>query len=70
MVVAKQPSDPLMILAALDECQRQAQRCIDESSNAQNPRLRADWLALAEQWVRTAEQVASLTAKRQRLARR
>jgi hypothetical protein len=59
MVVAKQPPDPTMIRAALEECQRQAQKCIDESMTAPSPTLRADWLALAEQWVRTAERVAS-----------
>jgi len=69
MVVGKQRPDALMARAALDECQRQAQRCIDESSNAQSPGLRADWLALAEQWVRTAEKVASQMEKDQRQAR-
>jgi hypothetical protein len=65
MVVAKQPPDPLMVRAALEECQRQAQKCIDESMTAPSPVSRADWLALAEQWVRTAEQVASQIEKDQ-----
>ena len=45
--------------AALKECQRQAQKCIDEFNKAQKPTLRADWLALAEQWVKLAERVAA-----------
>jgi len=59
MVVAKQPPDPTMVRVALEECRRQAQKCIDESTKAQSPGLRVDWLALAEQWVRTAEGVVS-----------
>jgi hypothetical protein len=43
---------------ALEECRRQAQKCIDESTKAQSPTPRADWLALAEQWVNLAERLA------------
>jgi hypothetical protein len=56
MVVAQQPSGQMM--TALKECQRQAQKCVDESIKAQSAILRSDWLALAEGWVRTAERVA------------
>jgi hypothetical protein len=66
MVVAKQPPDPMMVRAVLEECQRQAQKCIDESIKAQRPGLRADWVALAEQWVRTAERVAAQIDKDRR----
>ena len=42
----------------LEECRRQAQKCIDKSAKAQSPSLRADWLALAEQSVNLAERLA------------
>ena len=41
----------------LEECRRQAQKCLDESAKAESPRMKALWLALAEQWVNTAERV-------------
>jgi len=44
-----------MVKATLEECRRQAQKCVDESTLAQNPSLKAHWLALAEQWVTAAE---------------
>jgi hypothetical protein len=57
--MVKQPPDPAVTRAALDECRRQAQKCIDESAKAETPSLRADWLALAEQWVKLAERIAN-----------
>jgi hypothetical protein len=58
MVVAQQPSGQMM--TALKECRRQAQKCVDESIKAPSATLRSGWLALAEDWVRTAERVAGL----------
>src|SRR5262245_64440042 len=59
-------SGPSAASTALEECRRQAQKCIDESTRVQSPSLRADWLALAEQWIRTAQRGASHTARDQR----
>jgi hypothetical protein len=56
--MVKQPLDPAVARAALEECRRQAQKCIDESAKAETPALRASWLALAEQWVHLAERLA------------
>lgn len=53
MVVAQQPSGQMM--TALKECQQQAQKCVDELIKAPSATLRSNWLALAEDWVRTAE---------------
>ena len=64
--MVKQPLDPLVARIALEECRQQAQKCIDESAKGQTPTLRASWLALAEQWVRTAERVASQIDRDQR----
>jgi hypothetical protein len=61
-----EPLGPVAARIALEECRRQAQKCVDESIKAQSPGLRADWLALAEQWVRTAERVAAQIKKDQR----
>lgn len=47
-------------MTALKECQRQAQKCVDEFIKAPSAPLRSGWLALAEDWVRTAERVAGL----------
>ena len=56
--MVKQPLDPAVTRAAIAECRRQAQKCIDESSKAETPTLRASWLALAEQWVNLVERIA------------
>jgi hypothetical protein len=34
--MVKQPLDPLVACAALEECRLQAQKCIDESAKAGN----------------------------------
>ena len=60
------PIGPVAFRIALEECRQQAQKCIDESAKAETPTLRASWLALAEQWVRTAERVASQIDRDQR----
>ena len=51
------PVGPVAVRIALEECRRQAQKCIDESARAQSSTLKTDWLALAEQWVSLAEQL-------------
>jgi hypothetical protein len=48
---------PVAVRIALEECRRQAQKCIDESTKAQSWTLKTDWLALAEQWVTLAERL-------------
>ena len=57
--MVRRPLDPVAARIALEECRRQAQKCIDESAKAETPTLRASWLALAEQWVRMAERVSA-----------
>ena len=57
MVVPKQSSERMTFRATLEECRCEAQRCIDESTKAPHPGLRAHWLALAERWVDTAERL-------------
>ena len=57
MVVPKQSSERMIFRATLEECRCEAQRCIDESTKAPHPGLRAHWLALAERWVDTAERL-------------
>jgi hypothetical protein len=56
--MVKQPLDSVALNAALDECRRNAQKCVDESAKAQTPTLRAHRLALAELWVSLAERIA------------
>jgi hypothetical protein len=51
------PIGPVVVRIALEECRRQAQKCIDESTKAQSSTLRTDWLALVEQWVSLAERL-------------
>jgi hypothetical protein len=51
------PIGPVAVRIALEECRRQAQKCIDESTKAQSSTLKTDWLALAEQWVSLAERL-------------
>ena len=58
--MVKKPPSPTTIPAALAECGRQAKKCLDKSINAQNPILRTDWLALAEQWVKLAERISHI----------
>ena len=41
--MVKQPLDSVVARAALEECRRQAQKCIDESAKAETPTLRASW---------------------------
>jgi hypothetical protein len=51
------PIGPVAFRIALEECRQQAQKCIDESTKAQSPILKADWLALAERWVNLAQRL-------------
>jgi hypothetical protein len=46
--------DPVAVRIALDECRQEAQKCIEEAADAPT---KADWLALAEQWVSLAERL-------------
>jgi hypothetical protein len=60
----KQPTGPPMtVRLTMEECRRQAQKCIDQSRKTQsNHKLSAAWVALAEEWVVMAE-LASLTKR-------
>ena len=49
---------------AVQECRRQAEKCIEESTKAPHPALRAHWLALAEQWGNTAERLFKIESER------
>jgi hypothetical protein len=50
--------DPVAVRIALDECRREAQKCIEEAVDAQDQTTKADWLALAEEWVSLAERLS------------
>jgi hypothetical protein len=56
------PKHPSGSPITAEECRREAQKCIDESAKAHaSYRVSADWLVLAELWIRMAEE---LTAER------
>jgi hypothetical protein len=57
MAMEQQTSGSMPIRITRQECQLRAQKCIDESTKAPHPVLQAHWLALAEQWVTTAERL-------------
>jgi hypothetical protein len=57
LVAEQQTSSSMPIRITRQECQRRAQTCIDESTKAPHPVLQAHWLALAEQWITTAERL-------------
>jgi hypothetical protein len=57
MVIEQQTSSSMPARITRQECQRRAQKCIDESTKAPHPVLQAHWLALAEQWVNAAERL-------------
>lgn len=57
MAIEQQMSSSIPVRITRQECQRQAQKCIDESTKAPHPVLQAHWLDLADRWVTVAERL-------------